>query len=80
MPIISERETVIAHARRLHIEGNELSEREASAEALQSHFDLADGAGIWSGSEAAICMGYVAHAPGTDLFETIAEDVSRHLG
>lgn len=76
MPIISDRDPVIKLAREILHAGESLSSLEAATLALRRHFHLAETDGIWSGSEAAVCMGFVEVPADTDLLSSIAADVA----
>lgn len=79
MPIISDRETVIALAVKHQTESLNAEPEVSAAFALRTHYGLSKDDSIWSGSEAAICMGYTERGPDENLMDEIVRDVAEEV-
>lgn len=79
MPIVSDRLAVKTLITQLIAKSPDLSPLQAAENALRSFYGLASSDGIWSGSDAAICLGYRDEMPDEDIFAKIASDLAEDM-
>lgn len=71
--------TVRSLALQLFANNPDFGSKTAAEVALRSHFDLAEGDGIWGGSEAACAMGFKGHGEDQNLITAIIDAVADEL-
>jgi hypothetical protein len=76
LSIVSDRPEVISRAAAILRDRPEVPPRDAAHATLMDFYGLADGDGIYGGSEAALCMGYDGRDYDDNLLDEIVADVA----